>query len=133
MKEFMAGYASIKKLSVSYSVLSGVSAASASVFGKLYSEAGSPLLGVALIFLMILSNSFVWTMFVKALRDSESSLTVTVTSAAVNYCFSAVFGWLLFSEHIGALWWLGTFLVISGVLLINSASTSSNIENIKQH
>ncbi|KAE8748898.1 hypothetical protein FOCC_FOCC004304 [Frankliniella occidentalis] len=129
----MATFLPFKGLRASYAALSGLSAASASVFGKLYSEAGSPLLGALLIAFMIISNSLVWTMFVKALRDSKSSLTVTVTSAAVNYCCSALFGWLLFSERIGALWCLGTFLVISGVLLINSASTSStHVENVKQ-
>ncbi|XP_034240760.1 transmembrane protein 42 [Thrips palmi] len=109
-------------LSGPFAALSGVAAASASVFGKLFSSAGSPWLGAVLIACMVVSNGLVWTLFVRALRSSQSSLTVTVTSAAVNYCCSALFGWLLFSERTSALWWLGSGLVVAGLLLMNSGT-----------
>jgi hypothetical protein len=37
---------------------------------------------------MVACNAGVWTLFVKALQNVESSLTATVTSAASNYCLS---------------------------------------------
>lgn len=37
---------------------------------------------------MIISNVAVWTFFVKALQQSNSSLATTITSTATNYIYS---------------------------------------------
>jgi drug/metabolite transporter (DMT)-like permease len=61
----------------------------------------------------------VWRYFIKGLHQS-SSTKATVVSAAINYCTSALLGFLVFSEKTPVLWWFGTILVISGLLLVLS-------------
>ncbi|RZC39076.1 hypothetical protein BDFB_014680, partial [Asbolus verrucosus] len=76
---------------VNYAILSGCCASAASLFGKL---SGLPtfedlfIIRVLFFALMIICNAGVWTLFVKALQEVESSLTATVISAASNYCLS---------------------------------------------
>ncbi|XP_044270542.1 uncharacterized protein LOC123015118 isoform X2 [Tribolium madens] len=76
---------------LNFAILAGFCASAASLFGKL---SGLPtfegLFIVRIIFfaLMIICNAGVWTLFVKALQNVESSLTATVISAASNYCLS---------------------------------------------
>jgi uncharacterized membrane protein len=76
---------------VNYAVLAGFCASAASLFGKL---SGLPtfegyfIVRILFFALMVACNAGVWTLFVKALQNVESSLTATVTSAASNYCLS---------------------------------------------
>lgn len=86
----------------------------------------------------------VWTFFVKALHSKGGSLLATVTSAGTNYCFSvstlyfcilnlikffkAFLGCFIFGEATSALWWLGTLLVLSGLVLL-SLDTENSKEN----
>ncbi|XP_044270541.1 transmembrane protein 42 isoform X1 [Tribolium madens] len=106
---------------LNFAILAGFCASAASLFGKL---SGLPtfegLFIVRIIFfaLMIICNAGVWTLFVKALQNVESSLTATVISAASNYCLSALTGFLIFGEVTTLLWWSGMFLIICGLLLI---------------
>lgn len=81
---------------------------------------------------------FVWTLFVKALHFSKSSLSATLMSASTNYIFSVgaftsvinvwlrlrcltfqvVCGMLLFSEVTSLLGWSGMALIFLGLILI---------------
>ncbi|KRT83906.1 hypothetical protein AMK59_4137 [Oryctes borbonicus] len=109
-------------------VLSGICAASASIFGKF---SGSPvlndfLLARILIFsLMILSNAFVWALLVKALQENSSITAITI-STATNYLFSGVCGYLVFGELTFSLWLVGTILILCGLMLIVSDEEDSN-------
>jgi drug/metabolite transporter (DMT)-like permease len=83
---------------------------------------------------MVACNAGVWTLFVKALQNVESSLTATVTSAASNYCLSVrapnrdyfqlnpIFRRLqvffVFGEVTTLIWWSGMSLIICGLLLV---------------
>lgn len=67
---------------------------------------------------MILCNGLVWTFFVKALHDRGGSLIATVVSAACNYCVSAGLGCLIFGETTSTIFWLGTLMVLAGLILI---------------
>ncbi|KAF5269965.1 hypothetical protein FQR65_LT05764 [Abscondita terminalis] len=105
-----------------YSILSGTSAAAASLFGKL---SGLPIYQSYLIILrfvffvlMLICNGLVWTFYVKALQSSESSLGVTVLSAAVNYFLSVLFGYIIFGEVTSLMWWTGLSVILAGVILI---------------
>ncbi|KAB0795754.1 hypothetical protein PPYR_09815 [Photinus pyralis] len=104
-----------------YSILSGTSAAGASFFGKL---CGLPIFQgffiVRVVFfgLMLLCNGSVWTLYVKALQSTNSTLTATVLSSAVNYLLSAILGYIVFGEITSLLWWTGLSSVLVGVVLI---------------
>ncbi|KAK4877076.1 hypothetical protein RN001_009582 [Aquatica leii] len=121
-----------------YSILSGVSAAAASLFGKL---CGLPILQnylivLRLIFfsLMIICNGSVWTFYVKALQSSESSLSATVLSSAINYLLSALFGYVIFGEVTSLIWWTGLSFVLLGVVLIaQDQSVANKVVKYKEH
>jgi drug/metabolite transporter (DMT)-like permease len=106
---------------VNYAVLAGFCASAASLFGKL---SGLPtfegyfIVRILFFALMVACNAGVWTLFVKALQNVESSLTATVTSAASNYCLSAVTGFFVFGEITTLIWWSGMSLIICGLLLV---------------
>lgn len=96
---------------------------------------------------MIICNAMVWTFFVKALHSKGGSLLATVTSAGTNYCFSvskylrtsntkynflkAFLGCFIFGEATSALWWLGTLLVLSGLVLLSLDTEKQNTKEIK--
>ncbi|XP_063925958.1 transmembrane protein 42 [Zophobas morio] len=107
--------------SVKYAVFSGCCASAASIFGKL---SGLPMfeglfiVRVLFFIFMLICNAGVWTLFVKALQNVESSLTATVISAASNYCMSAITGFFIFGEITTLIWWSGMFIIITGLLLI---------------
>ncbi|CAL4149124.1 unnamed protein product, partial [Meganyctiphanes norvegica] len=72
--------------------------------------------------LMILVNCIMWTTFTKALRFSQTSLEATITNTAANFFFTAILGQVLFGEVVTGLWWMGTVLIICGLLLMHHAA-----------
>ncbi|RKP13277.1 hypothetical protein BJ684DRAFT_20214 [Piptocephalis cylindrospora] len=67
--------------------------------------------------LVFLTNAAMWACFTKSLSLSTSSTEVTVINKATNFIFTAVLGHLIFHEQLGARWWFGSSLVISGSVL----------------
>ncbi|XP_071532462.1 transmembrane protein 42 isoform X2 [Panulirus ornatus] len=72
--------------------------------------------------LMVGVNCVMWTTFTKSLRFSSTSLEATITNTAANFFFTAILGQVLFGEVVRSLWWMGTVLIISGLLLMHHAS-----------
>ncbi|KAK4303999.1 hypothetical protein Pmani_024032 [Petrolisthes manimaculis] len=72
--------------------------------------------------LMVGVNCLMWTTFTKALRFSTTSLEATITNTAANFFFTAILGQVLFGEVVTSLWWMGTVLIICGLLLMHHAS-----------
>ncbi|XP_012233357.1 transmembrane protein 42 isoform X1 [Linepithema humile] len=104
-------------------VAAGIFATGGSLLGKLASGVDalsllSLLLKGALLVCMIVSNTVGCTFFVKALHTSGSSLPITIASAATNYICSAFVGFVVFDESTSLVWWCGTSLVLSGLILI---------------
>ncbi|XP_046735876.1 transmembrane protein 42 [Diprion similis] len=105
------------------SIVAGVCATIGSLFGKLSGgvEVTSTvflLLKLTLLVVMITMNTAGCTFFVKSLQGSGSSLPATVASSATNYFCSALIGFLVFGESTSLMWWMGTTLVLCGLLLI---------------
>merc|ERR1711934_281906 len=100
-----------------FSVLAGLAAAMASVFGKLamdpiwipgwfaliLSKENSYFEGVTYVVrllcfgLIVASSAILWNLLAKSM-DLASSVDAVVINNAFNFFFSAVFGWLLFHE-----------------------------------
>ncbi|KAJ8930663.1 hypothetical protein NQ314_016504 [Rhamnusium bicolor] len=128
---------------IHFAILSGFCASTASTFGKL---SGLPTLEgyfplrVILFLCMVICNGAVWTLFVKALQQTNSSLSATVASSASNYIFfviepilyffQAITGFVLFEETTSLFWWSGMFFIIIGLLLV--LSNEKNVENIAE-
>mmetsp|Transcript_28010 Transcript_28010/g.39482 ORF Transcript_28010/g.39482 Transcript_28010/m.39482 type:complete len:147 (-) Transcript_28010:68-508(-) len=131
---------------VRYAALAGVSAALASVFGKLAMTSLSTVLSdssldiknhlptiltietlelvirvfcFAMIFVM---NSIMWSFFVKSLNLASNTVSATVINSSTNYFCSALFGFLLFREHLEESWWFGASLILIGLFLINKGN-----------
>ncbi|KAF2889877.1 hypothetical protein ILUMI_16296 [Ignelater luminosus] len=117
-----------------YSALSGACAATASLFGKLSGlpTLQGPLIVLRVVFfiLMIICNGGVWTLYVKALQATDSSLSATVLSAASNYFLSALIGFLVFGEVTSLIWWSGMMFVLVGLMLI--ANDQSVLDETKE-
>jgi len=136
---------------VTYAILAGASAASASVFGKLAMDSSVihgfvqsipndnlfPIEQVeyvlrAICFAMIFAaNAFMWNFFVKSMNLS-SSLNATVINSSLNYFFSAFFGYLIFGEPLSLSWWLGASLILFGVFLITNGSKKNDAKDKEQ-
>jgi len=74
---------------------------------------------VALLLLMVNVNTLGFVLYSKALFFSSSSLEPTLLNSACGYISSAALGMIVFGEATSLLWWTGTFLILSGVILIS--------------
>ncbi|KAI9596298.1 hypothetical protein BDF19DRAFT_438704 [Syncephalis fuscata] len=125
-------------------LLAGLSAATASLFGKLAMEertvaAASNVhyfvrkLDLDFVFdldrtlwlvralfagAMILSNAAMWAFFTKSLSRTQSSARVTVINSCANFCFTALFGHFCFDEPLAMRWWFGAALMVAGGMLV---------------
>ncbi|XP_066581730.1 transmembrane protein 42 [Prorops nasuta] len=125
-----------KSWTVYFSIFSGVFATTGSLLGKLaggaeYSPMDSLLLKAVLLVLMIVSNTIGCTFFVKALHESGSSLPATIVSTSTNYFCSALIGFLAFGESTSLSWWLGTSLVLLGLVIICKSQTDEESTKLK--
>lgn len=80
---------------------------------------------VVFFLLMIGCNAVMWTVFTKALRLCTTTLEAAVTNTASNFFFTAVFGQTLFGEQLTLLWWLGTVMILFGLLLMHQANVDT--------
>ncbi|KAI8049855.1 hypothetical protein BDF22DRAFT_657404 [Syncephalis plumigaleata] len=125
-------------------VLAGLSAATASLFGKLaMEERTASAASTAYYFIqkldldilldlnqtlwlvralfagaMILANAAMWAFFTKSLSRTQSSARVTVINSCANFCFTALFGHVCFNEPLAMRWWFGAALMVAGGMLV---------------
>ncbi|KAG1684859.1 hypothetical protein DVH05_010243 [Phytophthora capsici] len=66
---------------------------------------------------MLAANGLMLSCFVKGLHETDS-LTATVTSAAVNFMFSAAGGFFFFQEHLPTRWFLGATVILIGMAFL---------------
>ncbi|XP_021339923.1 transmembrane protein 42-like isoform X2 [Mizuhopecten yessoensis] len=72
--------------------------------------------------LIFVSNALMWTCFTKSLQLCPSSLEATVINTATNFIVSALIGWMFFHEILSLKWWIGSLLILSGLMLIHRGS-----------
>lgn len=103
------------------SILSGILAASAGVFGKyafqdsedtLYTKAISAVI-------MLLLNSLMIKFLVQSFKDLGAS-KATLVNLTFNYIFSALFGFFFFYEKITNEWLIGSSIMLLGVYIITT-------------
>ncbi|KAG3113333.1 hypothetical protein PI124_g7637 [Phytophthora idaei] len=123
-----------------YSALAGSLAAVAGLLGKLGADGDSSVLQlldaqchssalsascsllssavrVLCLALMLGANGLMLSCFVKGLHETDS-LTATVTSAAVNFMFSAAGGFFFFQEVLPMRWFLGATVILVGMAFL---------------
>ncbi|CZS88631.1 uncharacterized protein RAG0_00313 [Rhynchosporium agropyri] len=68
--------------------------------------------------LNLIFNGIMWTLFTKALARGTSTTQVSILNTSANFMFTAVMGWLIFSESLPPLWFLGAALLVAGNVII---------------
>ncbi len=114
-----------------YSILAGISACLASVFGKVtftQPTFTSPLT-ILYIILFIFSNVFMWRCYSKALSLSSTSIQPTIITKTSNFLLSALIGFLFFFEPINFTWLIGFLLILLGVYLISTQNGNTQISS----
>ena len=109
-----------------YSILAGVSASCASIFGKLTFSQPSFVSVLSIIYLVsfVFSNVFMWRCYSKALSLSSTSIQPTIVTKTSNFLLSALVGFVVFAEPINILWFGGFLLILLGVYLISTENES---------
>jgi hypothetical protein len=59
-----------------------------------------------------------WTLFTKALARGTSTTQVSILNTSSNFMITAVLGFLIFSESLPPLWFLGAALLVAGNVII---------------
>jgi hypothetical protein len=59
-----------------------------------------------------------WTLFTKALARGTSTTQVSILNTSSNFMITAVLGWMIFSESLPPLWFVGAALLVAGNVII---------------
>ena len=114
-----------------YSILAGIAACLASVFGKItFSQ--STFLSISTIIYLILfifSNVFMWRCYSKALSLSTTSIQPTIVTKTSNFLLSALVGFIFFFEPINFTWIIGFILILIGVYLISTKNDHTQVSS----
>ncbi|KAL1879761.1 hypothetical protein Daus18300_001598 [Diaporthe australafricana] len=68
--------------------------------------------------LNLVFNGVMWALFTKALARGNSTTQVSIMNTSSNFFITAMLGFVIFSESLPPLWWVGaTFLVAGNVII----------------
>lgn len=59
-----------------------------------------------------------WTLFTQALAKGNSTTQVSIMNTSTNFMFTALLGFVIFSESLPPLWWLGAAMLVAGNVII---------------
>ena len=59
-----------------------------------------------------------WTLFTKALARGTSTVQVSIINTSSNFMITAILGFIIFTESLPPLWWLGAALLVAGNVII---------------
>lgn len=70
-----------------------------------------------------------WTLFTRALARGTSTTRVSIVNTTSNFMATAVLGWVIFSETLPALWFVGAaFLIVGNVIIGRGDDKKSEIQ-----
>lgn len=72
---------------------------------------------------MLACNALVVGFFLRAI-EANNTVVVIVISSATNFLTSGIFGQLMFGEVVGQSWYLGSLLIVIGMLLVSCSQGS---------
>jgi hypothetical protein len=73
-----------------------------------------------------------WTLFTKALARGTSTTQVSILNTSSNFMITAVLGWLIFSESLPPLWFLGAGLLVAGNVIIGRRDEGEKDEGLEE-
>ncbi|KAH8808944.1 transcription initiation factor IIA, gamma subunit, helical domain-containing protein [Xylogone sp. PMI_703] len=68
--------------------------------------------------LNLLFNGVMWALFTKALARGTSTTQVSIINTSSNFMITAILGFIIFSESLPPLWWLGAAMLVAGNVII---------------
>jgi hypothetical protein len=68
--------------------------------------------------LNLIFNGVMWALFTKALARGTSTTQVSIINTSSNFMITAILGFIIFSESLPPLWWLGAALLVAGNVII---------------
>ncbi len=68
--------------------------------------------------LNLVFNGIMWALFTRALALGTSTTQVSILNTSSNFMITAVLGFLIFSESLPPLWFLGAALLVAGNVII---------------
>ncbi|KAL4234786.1 hypothetical protein ACF0H5_006428 [Mactra antiquata] len=75
---------------------------------------------------IFLFNALMWTFYTKSLQFCPSTVEATITNTGANFIVSAIFGLTIFGEKLSFQWWIGSCLILVGLMLINQGSQETD-------
>ncbi|OAL54388.1 hypothetical protein IQ07DRAFT_558438 [Pyrenochaeta sp. DS3sAY3a] len=68
--------------------------------------------------LNLVFNAIMWGLFTRALTLASSTVRVSIINTSANFIVTAVLSFIIFSESLPGLWWLGASLLVAGSVII---------------
>jgi len=110
-----------------------ISTSIANLIGLSNVEGGVEVVVRALFFaLNLIFNAIMWTLFTKALARGTSTTQVSILNTSSNFMITAVLGWLIFSESLPPLWFLGAGLLVAGNVIIGRRDEGEKDEGLEE-
>lgn len=63
-------------------------------------------------------NAAMWALFTAALAKGDSTTRVSIVNVSANFMITAVAGWMIFSESLPPLFWVGAAMLAAGNVVI---------------
>lgn len=78
--------------------------------------------------LNLIFNGIMWTLFTKALTHGTSTTQVSILNTSSNFVITALLGFIVFSESLPPMWWLGAALLVVGNVIIGRREEKDPVE-----
>lgn len=80
---------------------------------------------------MVACNAWQLGTFLEGM-ETAGSVAGTALATAANFVVSAGYGYFLWNERFSAVWWAGFGMVVAGVMLLSSTTSSISAEHSKK-
>jgi len=78
--------------------------------------------------LNLVFNGVMWTLFTQALAKGNSTTQVSIMNTSTNFMITALLGFIIFSESLPPLWWLGASMLVAGNVIIGRKDAGGDTE-----
>ncbi|KAK3400062.1 hypothetical protein B0T20DRAFT_407728 [Sordaria brevicollis] len=79
--------------------------------------------------LNLVFNGVMWTLFTQALARGHSTTQVSIMNTSSNFVITAMLGFVIFSEALPPMWWVGAGLLVAGNVIIGRKDESGGSED----
>ncbi|KAJ4421200.1 hypothetical protein N0V85_000293 [Neurospora sp. IMI 360204] len=74
--------------------------------------------------LNLVFNGVMWTLFTQALARGHSTTQVSIMNTSSNFVITAMLGFVIFSEALPPMWWVGAAMLVAGNVIIGRKDES---------